>query len=205
MGKRAIELAAQSNGVELQLVWKPFQLNPGGNVNGEDKMEAYMRKFGPQARSFLQDPNNQIAKRGREIGIDYKYHEGSKVFNTIHPHRLMYYVLQKKGVEAQNNLQEILFRRYFSEGQNLGPVAKGGQLMEAAVEAGLDKEEIFKFLNSDECTEEVQEEMVESHSKVSGVPHFYFPASGKETSGGQPIHAFQKLLLAEQTALDKQV
>jgi predicted DsbA family dithiol-disulfide isomerase len=203
VGKRSIELAAQSNNVDLELVWKPFMLNPNGPVAGEDKMQAYMRKFGAQARSFLTDPNNMIAKRGREMGLDYQYHDGSKTFNTIHPHRLMYYTLEKYGVEAQNKLQEVLFRRYFKEGQNLGPIAEDGDLVAGAVESGLDKAEVLTFLKSEEAHEEVQEEMVESHSKVSGVPHFYFPESGLETSGGQTQQAFQKLLSAEAQALDR--
>jgi len=203
VGKRSIELAAQASGVDLELVWKPFQLNPGMSVAGEDKMAVYTRKFGKQAEVWLRDPNNMLALRGREIGIDYKYIDGSKTFNTVHGHRLMWWTLSKNGIEAQNRLQEVLFRRYFAEGENLGPINEDGSLVAGAVEAGLDKDEVLKFLNSDQGKEEVEAELVESHAKVDSVPHFYFPKSGQEASGGQPQAAFQRLLAAEAIALDK--
>lgn len=39
-------------GVEVELQWKPFQLSPESSIEGEDKMQMYMKKFGPGMHPF---------------------------------------------------------------------------------------------------------------------------------------------------------
>lgn len=193
VGKRSIEAAAKASGVELELHWLPFQLDPTLPAGGVDKMQHYIRKFGPQARQMLVDPNSGLKLRGRELGVEFRYHEGSRVFNSLAGHRLAFWTAQKHGLAKQNALMEVFFRRYFDEGRNLGTES---ELVEAAAEVGLDKGEVAAFLRTDEATEEVGEELTEAHAKCNGVPHFVFP-SGRVISGGESVATFGKILTTE--------
>ncbi len=104
----------------------------------------------------------------------------------------MHYALTKFGVAKQNEVQEILFRKYFSEGANLGEVP---QLLDAAAEAGLDRAAVEAYLTSNEDLETVRR-AVQSTRGVGGVPHFIFEATGDELSGGQDVAVFQEALTA---------
>lgn len=190
MGKRAIELAAQKSSVDLELEWKPFMLDPSLPRTGVDKLQHYTRKFGARARAVLTDPENMLNQRGRPMGIEFVYHEGSKVFNTFDGHRLLEVAKAKGGLATQNAVQEVLFRKYFKEGANL---ADKGQLTAAAEECGLSAADVEEAVSSKAVEATVGAELEQSHSRVSGVPHFYFP-SGQETSGGESVESFQRAL-----------
>jgi predicted DsbA family dithiol-disulfide isomerase len=205
MGKRSLEQAAEASNVDLDLTWKPFQLNPEAPVEGEDKMEAMLKKYGEQARTFMVDPNNQIALKARELGLSYRYVEGQKIFNTINVHRLLYYVVLKYGSTMQSNLIEVLFRRYFAEGHNLGPVTEDGDLLAAALEVGLAKTDTLRFLQSGQFTDEIHKELAVSASKVAATPHFFFPHSEVDASGSQTIPALQQFLADEANAMENKV
>ena len=190
MGKRAIELAAQQAGVALQLEWQPFQLDPHIPPAGIDKIQHYTRKFGPRGVGFINDPNHHLAVRGREIGLAFQYVPGSKVFNSFNGHRLMHRA-QKISLKLQSDLQEVFFRKYFSEGKDLGNVE---ELADAAQEVGMPKQQTLAYLSSQEDVEPVREKLEEVHgSGISGVPHFFFP-NGEEVSGGQGVEEFAVLL-----------
>jgi predicted DsbA family dithiol-disulfide isomerase len=147
-------------------------------------MEHYKRKFGPRAEQMLSDPNNFLNQRGKPIGVEFVYHKGSKVFNSFDCHRLLYYARTKFGTKKQNELQEAMFEGYFKNGINYGAQQ---DVVATAKKVGLPEDEVLKILSSDQFSEEVQEELLDSHSKVNGVPHFYFP-SGEEASGGQEVN-----------------
>jgi len=197
IGKRTIELAAAEAHVSVDLRWHPFQLDDTIPVDqSQDKMEVYTKKFGARAKELVADPNNMLNKRGRPMGIAFEYFPGSKVFNTRRAHRLLQYALQKGGSELQNRVQEVLFRRYFTEGKDLGLVA---ELVQAAVEAGMAHDDVVALLQRPESTAETRElnaELQRSHSTCTGVPHFTF-ASGKVISGGDSIEAFAAALKRE--------
>eukprot|EP01079_Euglenida_sp_SAG-EU17-18_P002312 gene2312-3155_t len=107
-----------------------FEWQPG-HLSGADKMEYYKKKFGPQAEAMLKDPNNMLNVRGRPMGIEFNYHEGSRVFNTFSAHRVMELAL-RNSVQTQNDLCEVLFRKYFKEGKDLSQIS---DLVDAAEEA----------------------------------------------------------------------
>lgn len=169
-------------------------LDPRLPAQGVDKLQHYSAKFGAErAKGFLLDPNNALKVRGRPLGADFEYHEGSKVFNSLNGHRLAHYALVNHGVAAQNRLMETMFRKYFKEGRNLGVEA---ELLDSATEAGLDAAKVAAFLKSPDATEEVMAELEVSHASCNGVPHFTFP-SGKQVSGGQEVAAFRNILAHE--------
>ena len=185
-----VEVELLQAGVEVELLWKPFQLSPESSIEGEDKMTAYMKKFGPDFKNVLLDPNNHVFSRARALGAEMKYVEGSKVFNTIPVHSLLHWTQEKFGTKKANELHEVLFRKYHGEGLNLGP---NEELLKAAAEVGLPVAEVETMLNSGELTAEIQKEVQKSRSECSGVPYFKFP-NGKTISGGVAPDAFVGVL-----------
>jgi predicted DsbA family dithiol-disulfide isomerase len=198
VGKRELELAAARNKVDLELICKPFMLDPRLPEAGVDKMQHYMRKFGPQMKRMLTDPDNPLNVRGRPIGLDFRYHEGSKVFNTLKAHKLLTWAAEEKGPAKQATLKEIFLRRYLSEGANLG---QNPELLDAVREAELPAEEAQQVLEekhpkSGAIDDRLQDELADSHSKVNGVPAFYFP-DGTTFSGAQDGSVFDRAFRAQ--------
>mmetsp|Transcript_89477 Transcript_89477/g.161414 ORF Transcript_89477/g.161414 Transcript_89477/m.161414 type:complete len:107 (+) Transcript_89477:394-714(+) len=103
----------------------------------------------------------------------------------------MTFALETAGPETQNNLQEVLFRSYFTEGKypdvaNLVAVAAEVGLPEAAARAALE----------DRRYEAGVKKEAEESSRVrgvSGVPHFF--VNGRNAfSGAQPPEAILQAL-----------
>lgn len=153
-------------------------------------MEMYMQKFGPGMKQRLLDPNNHMYARAQALGADMKYVPGSKVFNTLPAHSLIYWTQTKYGSKKANELHEVLFRKYHSEGLNLGP---NEELLKASEEVGLPIDEVEKVLSTRYLTPEVSNEIKKSRSVCSGVPYFTFP-NGKVISGGAEPDAFVGVL-----------
>lgn len=86
----------------------------------------------------------------------------------------------------QNNLQEILFRHYFTDGR----FPDIPNLVSAAEEVGLPGAEAQQVLENKSFEARVQKEAAEaSRSGINGVPYFYI--NGKpQFSGAQPPEAF---------------
>ena len=165
--------------------------------SSEDRLAAYIRKFGPQAEGWLTDPNGDLVVRGREIGLKMDYMPGSKTGNTFDAHRLLHFA-ETRGHAMQDTVHEILFRKYFAEGLSPGEHAV---LADTAVEANfLSKDEAMTFLKSEQFAAEVREGLkLTQREKVSGVPFFKFPGNVK-LSGAQEIKKFIVVLEATKTA-----
>jgi predicted DsbA family dithiol-disulfide isomerase len=141
---------------------------------------------------MLLDPNNRVCSRARALGADMKYIPGSKVFNTLPAHTLLHWTQAKYGAEKANSLHEVLFRKYHSEGLNLGP---NEELLKASEEVGLPVEEVEAMLKSGELTAQVKKEVQQGRRVCSGVPFFQFP-NGHVISGGVDPEEFAGALQA---------
>ncbi len=152
---------------------------------------------------MLTDPNNHLNLRGRPMGIEFVYHQNSKVFNSRMAHQLMQFAEALGGSALQNALQEILFRRYFKDGEDLGLLDK---LAEAATEANIAPKDFaaFKATLDGKSVESkaLDRALDQAHSTCTGVPHFTFP-SGKEISGGETVSTFAATLRSEAAKASK--
>jgi len=209
--KRAIELAATKANIDLQLHWLPFQLNPFLGPEGDDKLQAYMKKFGPQAERMLKDPNNQLCRLGQHLNreaakicnsgenspppppVDFKYIEGSRVFNTMKCHMLVAHDAVEHDPKLQNHLMEVMFRKYFIEGKDL---SINDELFDAAKECGISKEVVEDAVvkQNDSLAQKVKGQLASARG-IRGVPYFKFP-DGEVVNGSESIDTFQELLEA---------
>ncbi len=184
VGKRRLERALkQWNGsVPVKISWRPFQLNPTMPQQGMDRRQYLEAKFGgPAAARAIY---SQVETAGAGEGISFAFDRIARTPNTFNAHRLIW-LAEHHG--KQDAMVEMLFRRYFLEGGDIGHVEI---LSQAAAAVGLDRAVIDAFLASDEGVEAVKaEEAVGRRLGISGVP--YFALNGVHAlSGAQPPEEF---------------
>eukprot|EP00294_Goniomonas_avonlea_P014427 CAMPEP_0114545348 /NCGR_PEP_ID=MMETSP0114-20121206/3351_1 /TAXON_ID=31324 /ORGANISM="Goniomonas sp, Strain m" /LENGTH=176 /DNA_ID=CAMNT_0001729767 /DNA_START=120 /DNA_END=650 /DNA_ORIENTATION=- len=169
---------------DFSVRWWPFQLNPSApqRVN---KMQMYTEKFGAdRCRQMLP----YMLATGKADGINFSY--GGDTGNTFDSHRLIH-LAQKQGKE--DACVEELFKNYFEEEKNM---ADRSVLLAAASKVGLEGAEAY--LDSEDGTREVQQEMQTKARNVTGVPYFIITGSKSfELSGAQTpdvfLNIFEKL------------
>eukprot|EP00755_Sulcionema_specki_P011403 Sspe_Gene.48971::Locus_25939_Transcript_7_9_Confidence_0.435_Length_1306::g.48971::m.48971 len=192
VGKRSLDKAiASSPNVDVEVQWYPFFLNKDIPPGGVDKMEAYTRKFGPDAKKFLLDKNNHLFVRGRQLGIEFNYKEGCKIGNSMKAHCLLHYTLHNHGWRKQHELMEELFRLYFNECRNMG---EDDVLLSGVKAVGLNVEEYAKALKEGTGVDEVNR--MHASNRVNGVPHFTFHLPNKqvyELHGAQDVDTFKQV------------
>ena len=186
VGKRRIERALTSVGLDVHVTWRPFQLNPTMSLDGMDRTAYLKAKFG-SLEAFGQ-MKEQLLTAGTEEQIPFAFEKIQRTPNTFAAHRLVWYAAQQG---KQDEVVEALFRAYFLNGKDIGDLKI---LAHVSVEAGLDQTETEKFLASDKGTVEVKaEEAVGRRLGVRGVPYFVLNGS-IAISGAQPPDIFVSAL-----------
>ncbi|POA48998.1 disulfide bond formation protein DsbA [Pseudomonas sp. MPR-ANC1] len=152
LGVTALEQAIESlaGEVEVELTYKPFELNPEMPAAGEHAIEHMMRKYGRSAEQVAQR-NAMIIQRGEEIGFHFDLEKRSHFYNTFDAHRLLFWA-STQG--RQRALKKLLLRAYFTDGKNPDDRKT---LVNLAKDAGLDSERAEAVLASAEFSREVRE------------------------------------------------
>lgn len=186
VGKRKLEAALkQRPELDVTISWKPFQLNPDMPPEGKDRKTAIAEKFGSleNARQIY----DRVGNAGKEVGVDFNFEAIPRTPNTQNSHRLIHWAGQ---FGVQNEMVEILFRRFFMDGEDIGDKQI---LLDAAEEAGLERELIASRLDSDLDLHQVLAEDVQARQLgVSSVPFFIFERK-YAISGAQPPEAFLQI------------
>ena len=186
IGKRRLEAALRAlPGKSKNLVtWHPFQLNPEMPEEGMDRMEYCVRKFGSWDR--CEEMFGQISAVGKTVGIQFRFDMQQIIPNTFAAHRLIW-LAGEEGV--QDAVVEALFRGYFCEGADLSDRA---QLTQLGVGAGIVRDQVERFLASDEGASPVQAEEQEVKALgISAVPLFIIQ-DRVAVSGAQPPETLLK-------------
>ena len=145
--------------------WLPFQLNPDLPETGIPRLEYIQRKFGGGGHAKYQ----RVADVGKTVGLDMQFEKISVQPNTVQAHRLIHHAGE---LGKQDAVAEALFRAYFIEGANL---TDNAVLADYAAEAGLDRDETLKYLQSGADADIIQKGDIEARNAgVNGVPFFIF-------------------------------
>jgi predicted DsbA family dithiol-disulfide isomerase len=167
IGKRRLEKSLELLGGEheIEVLWRPFQLNPGMPPEGIERQTYRTAKFGSWERSLELDA--RVAAVGASVGIAFAFDRIARTPDTFDAHRLIWY---SQGRGKQNALVETMFRAYFTEGQDIG---ERKVLCDLGVDVGLDRIEVECFLSSDGGLSEVRpEEERGRRMGIDGVPYF---------------------------------
>ena len=189
IGKRKIEeaLTQFENKESVAIEWKSFQLDSNFVATPDETIADHLAdKYGRDidwAQSMLEN-TTQTAKLS---GLDFHF-EKSILANSLNAHRLVH--LAKKHNLA-NELEELLFKAYFTEGKN---VNNWNTLQEIGTKAGLPIDEIKQLIETDIYTKEVRQDQQQAQELgVTGVPFFVFN-NKYAISGAQPTDTFLKTL-----------
>src|SRR4051812_30070151 len=167
IGKRRLEKALDLLGgsQDVEVLWRPSQLNPGMPHEGIDRRAYRTAKFGSWERSL--ELEARVASVGADVGIPFAFDRIARTPNTFDAHRLIRY---SRPRDRQDAVVEALFRAYFIEGRDIGDRRV---LADVAVGSGLDQAEVEKLLASDLGVGEVRlEEGRGRRLGIDGVPHF---------------------------------
>jgi predicted DsbA family dithiol-disulfide isomerase len=189
IGKRRMEEALQNfehkDAVEIE--WKSFQLDPSFIASADDTMVEHLAEKYRKDNDWAQNMLDNMTQNAKTAGLDFHF-EKAVLANSLNAHRLLH--LAKKYNRA-NDLEELLFKAYLTEGKNVNDL---NTLAELGLEVGLEAEEIKQVLHSDAFANEVQQDIAAANSiGVQGVPFFVFE-NKYAISGAQPATAFLQTL-----------
>ena len=192
VGLNALEqalAAVERDGIHVDLLFQPFELNPQMPAQGEDADEHLARKYRstPEQRTAARA---NLRQRGAEVG--FTFGTRSRVWNTFDAHRLLHWAgLSADGGKTQHALKHALLQAYHGDDRN--PSARD-VLIELAAAVGLDAIRAAAVLDSDEFAAEVR--AAEAHWQqlgISSVPSVIVN-DRHLIEGGQPADAFERAL-----------
>ena len=196
VGKKKLEGAlAQFSDEEIEVHWRPFQLDPTIPPGGIDRKDYLTKKFGADRASTM---HHRIEALGKEAGVKFAFEKIVRSPNTLDAHRVIRWAY---AGGRQQQIVEKLFRLYFVEGRDIGD---RDLLADVAAEAGLDRATVRAKLDTEDDASAVQSEIASAvRLGVNGVP--FFIIDGKYgLSGAQPsdviAEAVRKALSEAQAA-----
>lgn len=138
IGYRQLLKALDMAGMQGDICFHPFELNPDMPPEGEDVAAHIARKYGGTEDESPATWRRIIAI-GNTLGIDFT-HRSKRIWNTAAAHQLLYWA---KDSDHQATLKARLFQAYFEQGENISdPVLLAGLV----AEIGLDRAEAAAIL-----------------------------------------------------------
>jgi len=169
VGKRQLERALATlatEGLEFQVHWNPFQLNPDMPKEGRDRAAYRAWKFGSAEKSAALD--QRLVEAAAAVGLPFRVDLMTRTPNTIDAHRLIWFAGQHGDQDAT---MESVFKAYFIEGRDIG---EHDVLADCAERAGLPRQAVLDFLAGDLADAEMRAaDQAAREAGVSGVPSFF--------------------------------
>ena len=188
--------ALKAEGIEAEVHFQPFELNPQMPPEGENIVEHIGRKYGSTPEQSAAN-RAMITQRAAEAWPDFdgkpfemRMGPDSRIWNTFDAHRLLHWA-GTVGAAEQRALKAALFTSHVTAGRTM---TVGGVLADAAAAAGLDRARAVEVLAEGRYADAVRaaEELWRGRG-ISGVPAVV--VEGKYLiSGGQPAGVFEEAL-----------
>jgi predicted DsbA family dithiol-disulfide isomerase len=191
VGLAALERALQNleGEVAVDLHFQPFELNPQMGPEGQDITEHITQKYGSTPEQQAQSRAG-IARRGADVGFEFRKEGRGRIWNTFDAHRLLYWA-GEQGAQQQRDLKMALLKAYHGEGRS---PADPEVLADVAASVGLDRQAAQDVLASGRYAQEVRER--EQHFQglgIQAVPSVI--VNNKHLiQGGQPPEVFEDAL-----------
>ena len=191
IGLKSLEaaMARVGEGLQVELHFQPFELNPQMPAQGEDMVEHLSRKYGMSAEQVASN-SEVIRARGESLGFEFRMDRRRRMLNTFDAHRLLHWA-GLSGQQAQLALKHALLRAYFTDGSD---VSSTEVLVGLAQDAGLDGACARDVLASGEYTDAVRaQERFYQEQGITAVPSVIFN-DRHLLQGGQPVETFENAL-----------
>lgn len=196
IGKRRFTRALSdfSESDQVEVVFRPFQLDPSLPHTPQPLKERLREKFGPRTEAVMKHVTSAADEEGLELHFDK-----AQAVNTLTAHRLLWWAKREASPAVQRTLAEKLFEAHFTHGEN---VADPEVLADLAGDVGLNRDQVQTYLTSDEGTDEV-EQLIEEAQRlgIHAVPTFVFNGTAA-VQGAQPSATFLRALeeVSQETA-----
>ena len=169
IGKRRLEAALNDVRAEMdvEVRWRPYQLDPTLPKQGKDRQQYLEDKFGGAAGA--EQAYAAVRAAGAEEKIPFAFDKIEVSANTLDAHRLIRWA-GSLGLTTQQEVVDLLFKAYFEDGKNIGDDAV---LMQIAEQAGLEMPVVERLLAGDADRDTVTAEIDQARQMgVTGVPCF---------------------------------
>ncbi|BFM45247.1 DsbA family oxidoreductase [Flavobacterium sp. CFS9] len=185
IGKRQLETAlAEFPNNEFEIEWKSFQLDP--TIEPQTGKDVYT--FLAERKDISVEQSIEIHKgvveHAKSVGLDYHF-DKAIVSNSLSAHRIIHLA---KAKNLADEMEEIFFKAYFTEGRDLNDP---DTLIELGVKAGLSPEEVKETVENERLyISDVHTDLIQAQNMgIQGVPFFVFDRK-YAVSGAQPVEAF---------------
>lgn len=172
--------------IPVELMWRPFLLNPELAPQGLGRQEYLARKFGGEERA--RRLHGTIAELGRTEGLEFRFDRIRRVPHSLDAHRLVRWA-GRHG--AADPMVEALFEAYFEQGADIGDATV---LAGIAGRIGLDAMVARRFLATVSEVDTVHADNLRAHRLgINGVPCFVV-AGRHAIAGAQEPEVLERLL-----------
>lgn len=189
IGKRRIEGAIAKFGHQdaIEIEWKSFQLDSSFKASADDNIYDHLAEKYRKDRDWAVEMVDNMTQNAKNSGLDFQL--GKAILaNSYKAHRLLH--LAKKH-NVGDELKELLFKAYMTEGKNVDDT---DTLIALGVAVGMEKGLVGGVLNSDAYGQEVKNDIAMAQQiGVQGVPFFVFD-NKYAVSGAQHEETFVKTL-----------
>ncbi len=187
LGTRRLRRALRARpDILVDILWRPFLLNPDIPSAGLPRQEFMTRKFGGEERA--RRLHATIAELGRAEGVPFRFERILRMPSSLDAHRLVRFAAREGLGDA---MVDTLFHGHFVEGADLGHIET---LVHLAARAGLDSTQAHLFLESSADADAVHAENLRAHRLgINGVPCFVL--EGRHAiAGAQEPEVLERLL-----------
>jgi predicted DsbA family dithiol-disulfide isomerase len=189
IGKRKLESALNqfdhTNRVEIE--WKSFELDAKFKASPDDNIIAHLSKKYGRDEAWAKEMTDNMTENAKLSGLDFHF-DKAVLANSHNAHRLLH--LAKK-YQLGNELKELLFKAYLTEGKNLNAIST---LSALGQEVGLEKTMVEEVLHSNAYSDAVKNDIaIAQQIGIQGVPFFVFD-NKYAISGAQPDEVFLQTL-----------
>lgn len=184
IGKKRLEHVAAEAGIQLDIHWHSFELDPQAPVRHQSSnTERLAKKYGQSIEQTEQMERN-VAQAAASEGIEFNWQQANSG-NTFNAHRIIH-LAQSQGLG--NAAKEAFLHAYMTEGL---PIGETEVVEKIALNIGLTASDIQAVLSSDLYADEVRQDEKIAHEqlKVTGVPFFVFDQR-LAVAGAQPREVF---------------
>ncbi len=170
----------------IDVVWRPFLLNPDMPRGGMPRPEYVVRKFGGEDRARRLYAS--IGEIGRNEGVLFRFDRIRRTPSSLDAHRLVRFAAHHGRADA---LVEALFSAHFTDGLDIGTAAC---LALIAGACRLDRAAVRAFLASEQEADAVHADNLRAHRLgINGVPCFVV-AGRHAIAGAQEPEVIERLL-----------
>lgn len=186
--KRALKALGYDKDTKLE--FKSFQLDPTLPKKTDKTMEENFAEGHGMTKQQADLQMRAIKRMGEQDGLNVDI-AGAIPTNSFDAHRLIKLAASKGDHDLFEKLIDRLYKLYFTDHES---IADHAALTKAAVEVGLNKDEVQDVLNSNKYADEVKKDIIEAvQSGVQGVPFFVINHK-YAISGAQPYKVFVNAL-----------